>query len=105
MNVQKAFDQDNDRQYFGFFMCATLYFNPIGAQGILCWLREYRIVYVKKSKIRRFKTKSFKKQLKQSKIRRSKTKSFKNQYFVRPDDNRIYEIPIIEVNTLVYPLP
>jgi len=54
MNVQKnlpaIFNQDNDRQCFGFFMCATLYFKTIGAQGILCWLREYRVMYMKRQK-------------------------------------------------------
>ena len=50
MNVTKIlpviFDQDNDRQCFGFFMCATQYFKAIGAQGITCSLREYRVMYM-----------------------------------------------------------
>ena len=42
------FSDNNDRQCFAYFICATKTFYPLGTDGILCWLRQYRFMYMKK---------------------------------------------------------
>jgi len=44
------FSQNNDRQCFAYFICATKDFYPLGTDGILCWLRQYRNMYMSKKR-------------------------------------------------------
>jgi len=42
------FSDNNDRQCFAYFICATKKLYPLGTNGILCWLRQYRLMYMRK---------------------------------------------------------
>jgi len=44
------FNDNNDRQCFAYFICATKKFYPLGTDGIMCWLRQYRLMYMNKQR-------------------------------------------------------